>query len=251
LELRKERFDLVVDLRNTAIPFLIAPRYRTSPFLKRRGDRHMRCQHLDRLRSVYPFPSEAGHRYALNICHDDKQYVDNIIKNEIGDHNQFIVLSPGVADERKQWPEENFALLCDRVAEAYKVKVVFVGSGADQKIVQRIMKKVSHRAVDLSGKTTLIQLAHLFCRCALLVVSDSGSMHLASYLDVPVLGLFGPTDPFQYKPWGAHGSFIRKEKDCPACQSPQGEGQHQCMQAISAKDIFNAFELTSKGVVFK
>lgn len=251
-ELRKERFDLVIDLRNTAIPFLIAARHKTSLFLKRNDDQHMRWQHVNRLRSVCPFsPLEAEHRYALNVLHEDKCYVDDMIKEAIGADNPFMIMSPGAADERKRWTEEGFALFADKILEMDKIKVVFVGNAGDRKIVQRITKRMSRDVVNLSGKTTLIQLAHLFRRCSLLVVSDSGAMHLASYLDVPVLGLFGPTDPFQYKPWGAVGGYIRKEKDCPACQSPRSDGKHQCMQAISAQDVFNAFELTSEGVVFK
>lgn len=251
LQLRREHFDLVVDLRNTAIPFLVAAPYKTSPFMTRADHQHMRLQHLNRLHSICFFPEEAHRRYALNILHEDKRHIDAIIKKEIGDEQPFVVVSPGAADETKQWTDEGFASLCDHLMDVCKVKVVFVGDAHDRKIVQGIVKKMSHNAVNLTGQTTLTQLAHLLYRSTLAIVNDSAPMHLASYLDVPVLALFGPTDPQKYGPWSAKSCFIRKEQECPACQNAAGNARHQCMQFIAIKDVLDTFELTPSGVVFK
>jgi len=65
--LRRSNYDLVVDLRNTMIPFLVSTKYLTSPFLKRQPHRHMSQQHLLRLKSIYSFKNESQERFALHI----------------------------------------------------------------------------------------------------------------------------------------------------------------------------------------
>ena len=134
---------------------------------------------------------------------------------------------------------------------AVVIALVFVGDTHDRKIVQSIDKKMSHNAVNLTGRTTLRQLAHLLRRCTFAIVNDSAPMHLASYLDVPVLALFGPTDPEKYGPWSAQSCFIRKQEDCPACQRRERGARHQCMKSITVKDVLNIFKLTPKGIAFK
>jgi ADP-heptose:LPS heptosyltransferase len=69
------------------------------------------------------------------------------------------------------------------------------------------------------------------------LANDSAPMHLASYLDVPVLALFGPSDPKKYGPWGANGRMIKKTIDCPACLGRKNAESHRCMDAISAQEV--------------
>ena len=64
--------------------------------------------------------------------------------------------------------------------------------------------------INLCGRTSLLQLAAVLAGADLALVNDSGIMHLASYLDRPVVALFGPTDPFYYGPWGSSCVVLRK-----------------------------------------
>jgi len=66
---------------------------------------------------------------------------------------------------------------------------------------------------------------------------------LASYLDVPVLALFGPSDVHKYGPWGLHGHYLQKNQDCPACQDPKNFARHNCMAAITSQDVLSAFAI--------
>jgi ADP-heptose:LPS heptosyltransferase len=91
--------------------------------------------------------------------------------------------------------------------------------------------------LNLCGRTSLVQLAELFRRCSFAIVNDSAPMHLASYLNVPVLALFGPTDPQKYGPWGENSHMIKKGSDCPACREPGNSHKHACMHAISKEDV--------------
>lgn len=230
-KLRRENFDLVVDLRNTAIPFFVAPRYRTSLFLKRDHSKHMRFQHLNRLRSVYPFEQVSPRRYSVFMSLDDKKYMDQIIEREVGETGRLVVFSPGAADQRKRWNQEGFATVADRLISDYGAKVVFVDS--EKKNVEYIMGKMKHPAVDLSGRANLTQVAYLLTRAQLILTNDSGLMHLSSYLDAPVVAVFGHTNPKEYGPWGSDSFFVKKQTDAAKERDPQFDH----MVRISPDDV--------------
>jgi len=76
-------------------------------------------------------------------------------------------------------------------------------------------------------------------------------MHMASYLDVPVVALFGPTNPVQYGPWGTQGRVVERKAGCPVCRSPHRGGIHSCMEKISVEDVMDAFEINAGRLVLK
>ena len=236
-QLRRERFDLVVDLRNTAIPLMITPRYRTSCRMQRVAQGHMRSKHLERLRSVYKTDKETGAPKALFIPDAVKDRIRTLINQEIGDGQKFVVVAAGAADQAKRWPEEQFAAVCRYLTEHNQLKIVFVGDDDDRKVTQRAMQFMATPAVNLCGRTDLVQLAELLKYCALAIVNDSAPMHLASYLNVPVLALFGPSDPVKYGPWGQNSRMIKKDAACPACREPRKHHAHICLRAISSDEV--------------
>lgn len=244
LELRKEKFDLVIDLRNTAIPLMISPRCRTSYRSVLTNNVHMRTKHLNRLNSVYPFGTQANVQYSLFISDDDKQYVAKIIEEEIGPGQRYVVVAPGAADQAKRWPEAGFADVCDQLVKTDHVKIVFVGDEGDRKTARQIKALMTTPwAINLCGQTNLLHLAELFKHCFFTLVNDSAPMHLASYLDVPVLALFGPTDPLKYGPWNFRSGFLRKNESCPLCAQSKNAARHTCMESITSQDVLNALEL--------
>ncbi len=237
LTLRKERFDLVVDLRNTAIPFMAAPRYRTSCRTPKVADLHMRKKHLNHLYTVYETKKECGQKCALFISESEENYVRELIENEIGREQKYIIVAAGAADSSKRWPEANFAAVCDQLAKGHNVKIVFVGDEGDRKVAQRVNKLMEAEAVNLCARTNLVQLAGLLKYCLFALANDSAPMHLASYLDIPVLALFGPSDPKKYGPWGKDGRMLKSDVECLACKGAKGSVVHTCMHAITTEDV--------------
>ena len=120
-ELRRERFDLILDLRNTAIPLLVGCRYRASLFMRNSKIMHMRLRHLDRLRSVVDFKDREYPKIGLHISAEDKRIAVDMIRDTVGEGKRFIVVCPSAADHRKRWSEEGFARLAERLMEAYSV----------------------------------------------------------------------------------------------------------------------------------
>lgn len=204
-DLRREKFDLVVDLRNSMLPFMVRSRRRTRPVLAGEAAGHMREKHLRRLRSVLKDVPFARDRHALYGVKGEEQAALALLQGL----KKFVLVAPGAADARKQWTQEGFIQVIRYLVLERKVPVVLAGDQKDAKLAELIMKEVPAGVLNLCGQTSLKQLAYVAAQARLAVVNDSGIMHLLSYLDTPTIALFGPTDPAVYGPWGKKARWLR------------------------------------------
>lgn len=242
MELRGQKFDLVVDLRNTAIPFLIQAKYSTPLQIFKPKTMHMKTKHLNRLKSVFNFETESQIRYALFRNEKDIQYIDRVVRNKIGVGKKIFVAAPGAANHIKRWTPEGFGRVCDQLAEFSNTKIVFVGDANDKGIVDDISLLMHSDFLNLCGETTITQLAELLRRSTLALTNDSAVMHLASYLDIPVVAIFGPTDPRKYGPWSSASTAVRKDIFCSPCEKPGCAYQHECMKHLQPEEVFSAVQ---------
>lgn len=238
--LRQERFDLIVDLRNSAMPIFLGAKHRTSFKMNAESTLHMRNKHLLHLQSVYDYRhSEAKpknldlspaaqddkpKKYSLYLSGEDEHY----ILESLGEIKKFVVIAAGSADSAKRWAPEKFAALTDKIIETFKVKAVFVGDRDDQLITDKIRSLMNNLTLNLSGKTTLTQMAQLIDTSIGVVANDSAPAHIASYLDKPVVAIFGKGDPSRYGPWGKQGKFV--------------QGKNSLIANVSVEEVFSAFE---------
>ena len=244
-QLRADHYDLIVDLRNTAIPFFIGSRHRTS-FVDRKNNIPMRLKHLNRLKTVYAYSAEPKaepkEKYCLVISEKDRVYIDRLLAEEIGGFKKIIVVAPGAANGDKRWTQKGFQEICDYLVKK-GADIIFVGDQNDGESAQGIQKLMREHSLNLCGRLTLIQLAELCKRSALVVSNDSAPMHLASYLDCPVLAIFGPTDPQKYGPWSKKSYFLRKNETCLKCQNKKLTVPHACMEAVHSEDVIKILNL--------
>jgi len=208
-KLRRKKIDLAVDLRNTLIPYLAGAKRKTSLFLRRRDNRHMRFQHLDRLRSVYLYSSESSQKFAVDLFGGRVNRLPQEIRR-----GHYIVAAPGAADHRKRLSPRCFAGLCDHIVERHRKDVVLIGDVSDEEIGEEVLNAMQHKGYNLCGQTTLLESASLMAGAGLVLTNDSAPMHLASYLDIPVIAFFGPTSPVKYGPWSGKSLTV----------TPQGAG---------------------------
>lgn len=240
MELRREKFDLAVDLRNTAIPFLIGAKYKTPLDIGRAHKIHMKQKHLNRLGKVFDYLSESQKRFMLVLSPKDKSYIASLCSPFIRDNEKYIVIAPGAANHLKRWKEEGFAKVADHLIGHNKAKIIFAGDQTDEPIARRIQKLMKHDALNLCGKTTLMQLSGLLERASLVITNDSGIMHMSSYLDIPVVAVFGPTDPVKYSPWSRDSRVVKSTVFCRACDKPDCQFAHECMDFIDPSEVLNA-----------
>lgn len=235
-----QRYDLVIDLRNTMIPFLIFARHKTPLMFKRPQGLHMRQQHLLRLAVVWDFSLESQKNRALYISQEDQKRAIQLLDFADGFEN-YVVIAPGSRAENKRWTEDGFAKLADYFIQRYQYKVVLVGDESEMPISIRLKSLMKHQVCDLTGQLTLKELGAVLSAARLAVVNDSAPLHMASYLNVPVIAFFGPTDPDRYGPWSSCGRVIRNHAHCLACRGDKKEA-HQCMQAIRFEDIVSQID---------
>jgi len=162
---------------------------------------------------------------------------------------RYAVISAGASSRRliKAWDEDKFADLIVRLNKHYDLSAVLVG-GADSRACNGRIKELAcgrrgafqGEITDLSGRLNLKELVAVLKLSELFVGIDSGVMHLASALDLPVVGLFGPTDPFYVGPQNRKSRVVREELDCMPCYIRPSCRDYDCLRSLSVDRVWNA-----------
>lgn len=172
----------------------------------------------------------------------DKEYIEKLLEEKnVGQGEKIILISPGTGGSNKRWEAEKFARLCRELSRNYKV--ILVGSKAHEQLNHFISQDSGINPINFTGVTNLSQLAYLLKRASLLITCDSGIQQLASYLDTPVLSLFGPTDDLRYGPWSKKCRIVKKEIVCRPCKKDKcSRSSAECMQMIKVEDCLKQAE---------
>ncbi|MFH1355272.1 MAG: lipopolysaccharide heptosyltransferase II [Candidatus Omnitrophota bacterium] len=245
-ELKKENSDIVVDLRNSLFGVLLPARYRNSPFIripKHLG--HMRDRHLYKIYNLgFEFnPARIKKQEDFfDIDSEDKEHIDNILKeNNISGSDNLVVIASGARSHSKRWPKEKFKRLIDSLTADRSFKIILVGDKEDAGMNEYIASNVKDPVLDLSAKTTLLQLSYLLKKAKFVVTNDSAVLHLASYLNRPVVAIFGPTDEKKYGPWSKNCIVVKKELFCRPCEKAQCRFKTlECIKLIQVEDVLKA-----------
>ena len=245
LKLKKLRYDLVVDIRNTVFPLLIGPKYRTATIQKfPRALMHSKERHLYRLKSVGI--DNLGELPYIHITKEDEAHVEKLLK-ERGVTDPIVVINAGAKSHLKRWTTVGFAEVADRLITDCKANVVFIGLKEDEAIVNEIMAKMKHKPHNLIDKTNIRQLAGLLKRSKLLITNDSAPLHLGSAVGAKVVALFGPTDPRKYGPTGEFDVVVRERLSCAPCEKAECTRNYECMRSISPDAVFDAARMIIEG----
>ena len=98
------------------------------------------------------------------------------------------------------------------------------------------MKRLETSATDLTGRTSLSELAAQLRRCRLLLTNDTGTMHLAAFLGVPTVAIFGSTEPQLTGPIGEGHVVIRHHVECSPCFLRECPLDFRCMKAVTVEE---------------
>ena len=142
--------------------------------------------------------------------------------------------------EAKCWPKEKFAELGKLLAKD-GFEILLLGTQKEMRRNREIAMRISHKVTNLTGKTSLSELATLLTKISCLVTNDTGTMHLASALGTPVVAIFGSTDPNITGPWGEKAKVIRHKFSCSPCFKRKcPEGHFGCLESISVEEVYCA-----------
>ena len=152
-----------------------------------------------------------------------------------------IGLCPGAEyGPAKRWLPERFAEAAAAVSAAQPVQWILFGTSADKERSILIERAIGVECINRIGKTTLPQLIAELRECRLLLTNDTGTMHLATLLDVPVIALFGSTEPRLTGPLGSGHHVIRHQVECSPCFLRECPIDFRCMKAITTEEVSEA-----------
>jgi lipopolysaccharide heptosyltransferase II len=153
---------------------------------------------------------------------------------------RWIALQPGARWLNKRWPVEHFAELVRMLAGRFAdVRFVILGAQADRELGERIVREASARCLDLTGRTTLLEMVEWTRLCELMITNDTGPMHVAAALDKPVVALFGPTEPRRTGPYGQIDQVLQHDLPCVPCMkdSCSYDRPFECLRAITPDHV--------------
>lgn len=243
-ELNRCNFDIVVDLRNTLFGAFLKAGKRNSPFLRVPGEiKHARKLHIFKVRHLTHTGNALGARKSFSISSASREYAVKILSDSgISADRPFLAIAPGARSSTKRWDKDKFADMISKIPADLFEKVVLVGDNDDVLICAELAQGKA-KVLNLAGKTTLTQLAALLSQAALLITNDSATMHMASYLNTPVIALFGPTDAWRYGPWADKSIILRRHLFCAPCMKAQCRyGTLQCLKLITVQNVLEAIE---------
>lgn len=155
---------------------------------------------------------------------------------------RWIGLNPGAAfGSAKRWIPARYAAAGELLARRLDASVVVVGGPGERAVAAEIASTMSVPVVNLAGETTLVELLGVLARLRLLLTNDSGPMHLASSLGVPVVAVFGPTDWRETAPLGRH-ALVRRPVYCSPCKLRACPIDHRCMRGVTVDAVVEAAE---------
>jgi ADP-heptose:LPS heptosyltransferase len=150
-----------------------------------------------------------------------------------------VVLHPGSGDNfpGRRWPTRRFGLLARRLVDEHGAVVAVTGGSAEAPLTREVVEASERDLSDLAGRMTLEELLALLARAALLVANDTGPVHLASALGVPVLGLYGPNTPRLYGPLSPGSIAFYDAPPCSPCITNLNYKTSRCRNPVCIRAI--------------
>jgi heptosyltransferase-2 len=140
----------------------------------------------------------------------------------------------------KRWPIERYAEAALAIAEQTGCEWVIFGAKGDIPLSEELTQLMQGSCLNLTGKTSLQQLAEALQKCTLLLTNDTGTMHFAAALGVPTVAIFGSTEPDWTGPLGPQHTVLRRHVECSPCFKRECPIDFRCMKEISPDHVVAA-----------
>lgn len=267
IELYKRKFDIAIILHPTVrthilmllacIPvrvgydkkmgFLLTDKI---PHKKQLGLKHEIDYTLDIIRYLGIEPKDR--KIYVPVNKESESRVASLLEhNGVGANDRIVVVNPTASCPSKRWNIKNFAKVSDLLSKNHGVKVVVIASAKDKPFVDKLISLAETKPIDVSGFTTVGDIAALLKRSKLLVSNDSGPVHIACGVGTPVISIFGRSDrglsPERWGPTGPRDVVLHKDVGCETCDAHNCELGFKCLEAITVDEVMAAAERLLKG----
>jgi|TARA_B100001971_G_scaffold191956_1_gene195837 predicted lipopolysaccharide heptosyltransferase III len=263
-KLKNNKYDLVIDLHtsplNIVLAFLvggykIAYAFRGLGFLLNKTKftskkEHIINRNLNLLKLINI--NHKNKKMEVFYSKEEETYINTLLKKHKLTGKKLICINPGTLRTNKLWQNSKWAELSNTLIKDFNAYIIFTGSSNEKPLINNIISQIKNKtkATDLTGKTSLLQLAALIKKCKLLISPDTGPLHIARAIETPLIGLYGSTNPYI---WGYNEDkykTIYKKLDCSFCNRgycpKKGKEKYQCMSLIKVKDVVKEIITTLK-----
>lgn len=254
----RNRFDLALALPNslesamglwlTGVPVRVGYRADArSPFLnlglsgrKNLAGLHQVYYFLGLLTAFGKFSTFQAPSLALKP-EEAQRAADFLAAAELPGSGPWVGLSPGAAyGPAKRWPPERVAALGAKLRQGFDARLVLLGGPEERPVADSIRQLLSDPVLDLVGRTDLRQALALLSQLDLLVTNDSGLMHAAAALEVPLVAIFGSTDPVATGPFSSRATVLRHPLECGPCFKRTCDLGYACLEAVTVPEVLAA-----------
>ena len=248
-----ERWGYRADLRGWLFTKAIPRKRRRSGEVRHQAEYY---QDLVRALGIDPVPVEPRITVSAQVR---ARATDLLEQHGCGPESVIIGIAPGAAfGHAKRWPSDRFADLIAMLRQEHGATCVLVGSAGDRDAGYAIESSLGSKAgagssgwarpnmVNLIGRTDLLELVGVLASCRAVVSNDSGAMHVAAVLGLPVTAVFGPTDERVTRPLGNH-QVLTNPVWCRPCMLRECPIDHRCMKRVSARSVFEALSAQLQG----
>jgi len=234
------KYDLIADLKNSFLPIALGIRKRT-PFIRRFSNKvHIEDKYLSLISAVAPKEASEKSSFILQDSEKDKwNYLET---------KRAIFIACSSLSSIKQYPYTHLKEVVSFFQN--KQNIIILGQEQDRGFYRDILKQ--RCVIDLVGKTDINDVFYLLKKYASLLLGvDSSITHMANYLDLPVVCLFGPTSHERSFPRSKHSIVLRREElGCSPCEMAQCEHDIECMK-IAPQEVIEAINKILKNAKTK
>lgn len=137
----------------------------------------------------------------------------------------------------KCWPPSRFAEVANRLQAQGDADVILFGTPSETAVSNAIAAELRRAPIDLTGKTAIADLPALLSQCHLFIGNDSGAMHVAAAVGLPVVAVFGPTDPHGTAPVTSRCTVVQEKPYCSPCFLRRCPTDHRCMTRVTPEMV--------------
>lgn len=182
-----------------------------------------------------PEPLRSLEETRIEVNAEEKTWATRRLES-LGIHGPrfLLALAPGAAfGPAKRWMPDRFAALADRLTEVLNADVLIFGSDSERALAEEIAGEMEHTPLIVAGEMPLRQSMALLERCRLVVTNDSGLMHVAAVMGLPVVAIFGSTDARATGPFGPSIKVVQHVVPCNPCGLRVCPVDFRCMEGVT------------------
>jgi heptosyltransferase-2 len=142
----------------------------------------------------------------------------------------------------KCWPPDRFAKSLNSLLSSTDADVILFGTPSELPVSAAIAAELQRPPINLTGKTSIADLAGLLSQCHLFLGNDSGAMHVAAAVGLPVVAVFGPTDPKGTAPVTPRVTIVQQKPYCSPCFLRRCPTDHRCMTTVTPAMVESALQ---------